>query len=92
MSNFVWQARMTIANVTAEENYKDHYIIVSNRYLQLTDPQLRLRSNIKLSFRDSKNQEQIEIREDFDVSVGGLTVTMIIVIVVVLLIAIILGR
>ena len=35
VSNFVWQARMTIANVTAEENYKDHYIIVTNRYLTL---------------------------------------------------------
>ena len=41
VSNFVWQARMTIANVTAEENYKDHYIIVTNRYPQLTNPQLR---------------------------------------------------
>ena len=35
VSNFVWQARMTIANVTAEENYKDHYIIVTNRWYLL---------------------------------------------------------
>ena len=85
---------MTIVNVTAEENYKDHYIIVTNRYLSpsSSDPQLATQTEDKLIYRHSQNQEPIEIREDFDVSVGGMTVTMIIVIVVVLLIAIILGR
>ena len=32
VSQFVWRATLTILEVTAEENYKDHYIVVSSRF------------------------------------------------------------
>ena len=88
VSEFVWEASLTILEATAEENYKDHYIVVSNRSDFI---RIDLLLFFVKSHRLTPDSEPIKIREDFDVNVAGLTVTIIVVIIIVVLIVAILG-